>query len=297
MRRIKLTIEFDGTLFAGLQTQGGPHPSAPSPEQNGQERLRPSPIRTVQGELEAALAQIPGTVPKIVACGRTDTGVHALAMPVHYNTEDSIPAARIPFALNSLLPPDLRALSAEEVDPEFHARKSCFWREYRYRILQRTIPPALERSRVWWIPNALNLVPMRHALESLVGLHDFGAFAVKEGSGKAAGAGTGPSAHNFAETVPRLGERTTVREVYRAHLEVRPADSGREVWLEFTGSGFVRGQVRSMVGTLVEVGLGKRDSSSMAALLEGGSRSQAGPTAPPQGLYFVRAGYEPYGKR
>jgi tRNA pseudouridine38-40 synthase len=253
MRRIKLTVEFDGTLFAGLQIQG-----------QGE--------RTVQSELEAALAQIPGTVPKVVACGRTDTGVHALAMPVHYDTEDSIPAARIPFALNSLLPPDLRALSAEEVDPEFHARKSCFWREYRYRILQRTIPPALERSRVWWIPHALNLVPMRHALESLVGLHDFGAFAVKE-------------------------EHTTVREVYRAHLEVRPADSGREVWLEFTGSGFVRGQVRSMVGTLVEVGLGKRDSSSVAALLEGGSRSQAGPTAPPQGLYFVQAGYEPYGKR
>lgn len=252
MRRIKLTIEFDGTHFAGLQTQA-----------QGE--------RTVQEELEAALAQIPGALPKVVACGRTDTGVHALAMPVHYDTQDPIPAAKIPFALNGLLPPDLRALSAEEVDPGFHARKSCFWREYRYRILQRTFPPALERNRVWWIPQALNLVPMRHALEDLVGLHDFGAFAIKE-------------------------ERSTLREVYRAHLEVRPTDSGREIWIEFIGSGFVRGQVRSMVGTLVEVGLGKRDSSNIAALLQGGNRSQAGPTAPPQGLYFVRAGYEPYGK-
>ncbi|MER3484406.1 MAG: tRNA pseudouridine(38-40) synthase TruA [Meiothermus sp.] len=251
MRRIKLTIEYDGTLFAGMQIQG-----------QGE--------RTVQSELEAALAQIPGAIAKISACGRTDSGVHALAMPVHYDTEDTIPEDKIPFALNSVLPQDIRALAAEEVALEFHARKSCVWREYRYRILQRTMPPALERTRVWWLPQSLNLIPMRHALESLPGTHDFAAFAVKE-------------------------ERRTVRKIHRAHLEVRPAEgNGREVWLEFVGSGFVRGQVRSMVGTLVEVGLGKRDSGSIQALLEGGSRAEAGPTAPPQGLYFVRAGYKPY---
>lgn len=264
MRRIKLTIEFDGTLFAGLQIQ-----------EQGE--------RTVQGELEAALAQIPGAKAKIYACGRTDAGVHALAMPVHYDSQDSIPSDKIPFALNSLLPSDIRALAAEEVDPSFHARKSCAWREYRYRILQRTMPPALERTRVWWIPQSLNLVPMRHALEYFLGTHDFAAFAVREASGNAAGA------------VPRLEERSTVREIYKVHLEVRPAEgNGREIWLEFVGSGFVRGQVRSMVGTLVEVGLGKRDSNNIQALLEGGRRSEAGKTAPPQGLYFLRAGYALY---
>ncbi len=250
MRRIKLIIEFDGTQFAGLQIQG-----------QGE--------RTVQSELEAALTQIPGAVAKIWACGRTDTGVHALAMPIHYDTLDSIPQEKIPFALNALLPPDIRVLNAEEVEPHFHARKSCFWREYRYRILLRRQPPALDRNRVWWVPQSLNMIPMRHALEHLVGQHDFRAFANKE-------------------------ERETVRQIYRAHLEVWPAEIGRELWIEFVGSGFLRGQVRSMVGTLVEVGLGKRDSSNIPALLEEGSRKDAGATAPAQGLYFVQAGYEPY---
>ncbi len=250
LRRILLTLEYDGTQFAGLQTQA-----------KGE--------RTIQQVLEAALGQIPGAKPKIWPCGRTDTGVHALAMPVHYDTQDRIPTEKIPYALNSLLPPDLRVLRAEEVPLHFHARKSCHWRAYRYRILQRRMPPALERHRVWWIPQSLNLIAMRHALEHLVGLHDFRAFAVKE-------------------------ERSTVREIYRAHLEVWPAEGGREVWLEFVGSGFLRGQVRSMVGTLVEVGLGKRDSSEIKALLKGGQRKDAGPTAPAQGLYFVQAGYQPY---
>lgn len=250
IRHILLTIEYDGTGFAGLQTQA-----------HGE--------RTVQHELEAALSKIPGARPKIWPCGRTDAGVHALAMPVHYNTADRIPVEKIPYALNSLLPPDIRALRAEEVLPDFHARKSCHWREYRYRILQRRMPPALERYRVWWIPQSLNLIPLRHALESLVGTHDFQAFAVKE-------------------------ERSTVRTIYRAHLEVWPTEGGREIWLEFVGSGFLRGQVRSMVGTLVEVGLGKRDSSSIVHLLQGGTRKDSGATAPAHGLYFVRAGYQPY---
>ncbi len=250
LRRILLTIEYDGTQFAGLQTQA-----------QGE--------RTVQQELEAALSKIPGARPKIWPCGRTDAGVHAMAMPVHYNTEDRIPTEKIPYALNSLLPPDLRALRAEEVPLDFHARKSCHWREYRYRILQRRMPPALDRHRVWWIPQSLNLIPMRHALEALQGTHNFRAFAVRE-------------------------ERSTVREIYRAHLEVWPTEGGREIWLQFVGSGFLRGQVRSMVGTLVEVGLGKRNSSCIAALLEDGARKDAGATAPAQGLYFVRAGYEPY---
>ena len=250
LRRILLILEYDGSGFAGLQTQA-----------RGE--------RTVQQELEAALSKIPGAKPKIWPCGRTDAGVHALAMPVHYNTEDRIPTEKIPYALNSLLPPDIRVLQAQEVPLSFHARKSCHWREYRYRILQRRMPSALERHRAWWIPHSLNLIPMRHALELLLGRHDFRAFAVKE-------------------------ERSCVREIYRTHLEIWPHEDGQEIWLEFVGSGFLRGQVRSMVGTLVEVGLGERDSSSITTLLKNGSRKDAGPTAPAHGLYFVRAGYQPW---
>lgn len=269
MRRILVTLEYDGTHFAGLQTQvrANPLPLAPSATEGKLPRARP--VRTVQQVLEAALDKIPGARPKIWACGRTDAGVHALAMPIHYDTEDSIPTEKIPHALNSLLPPDVRAMAAQEVSRDFHARKSCYWREYRYRIAQRRMPPALDRHRVWWIPQSLNLIPMRHALEYLAGTHDFRAFAVKEA-------------------------RATIRQIYRTHLEVWPSEGGREIWIEFVGSGFLRGQVRSMVGTLVEVGLGKRDSSSFSALLKSRDRQNAGATAPAQGLYFVRAGYQPY---
>lgn len=251
MRRIKLTLEYDGTHFAGLQSQ-----------KQGE--------RTVQDVVQCALGQIPGAVPKMTAAGRTDAGVHALAMPVHYDTADSIPIGRIPLALNTLLPPDIRAIQAEAVPPDFNARKSCCWRHYRYQILNRAMPSALERERAWWIPQALNPLPMRHALEHLLGHHDFKAFAIQE-------------------------ERSTVREIYRVHLNADLSRySDHHLDLDFIGSGFLRGQVRSMVGTLVEVGLGKRDSSSIVKLLEGGTRKDAGQTAPPQGLYFVEAGYTPW---
>lgn len=251
MRRIKLMIEYDGSQFAGLQSQ-----------KKGE--------RTVQDVLQAALCQIPGAVAKVTAAGRTDTGVHALAMPLHYDTNDTIPVGRIALALNTLLPPDIRALQAEEVAPDFNARRSCCWRHYRYRILNQAVPTALDRERAWWIPQALNPVAMRHAIEHFVGTHDFKAFAIKE-------------------------ERETVREIFKVHFSADLSRNSRhEMELDFIGSGFLRGQVRSMVGTLVEVGLGKRDSGNIAKLLGKGTRKDAGPTAPPQGLYFVEAGYIPW---
>ena len=251
MRRIKLIIEYDGTQFAGLQSQ-----------KKGE--------RTVQDVLQAALCQVPGATAKITAAGRTDAGVHALAMPVHYDTSDSIPVGRIPLALNTLLPSDIRAVHAEEVPSDWNARKSCCWRHYRYRILNHTVPTALDRNRVWWIPQALNPIAMRHAMEHFVGSHDFKAFAIKE-------------------------ERQTVREIYKVHFSADLSrQSNHEMVLDFVGRGFLRGQVRSMVGTLVDVGLGKRDSGDIARLLCQGSRKDAGQTAPPQGLYFVEAGYAPW---
>jgi tRNA pseudouridine38-40 synthase len=246
MRRIQLTLTFDGTQFAGLQLQ------------------RPG-IRTVQGVLEEALRHFPGAIPRIAAAGRTDAGVHALAMPVHYDTHDTIPTNHLPMALNQKLPPDLRVVSAQEVNPRFHARHSCLWRHYRYRIWHGAPPTALESHRVLWLPYRLDLPPMAQGLSLLLGEHDFAAFAVRE-------------------------ERQTTHHMFVSHLE----DQGHELVLEWIGSGFARGQVRSMVGTLIQVGRGRRDPQNLLELLKGRNRNMAGPTAAPYGLYFVTAGYQPF---
>ncbi len=238
-----LAIEYDGTAFAGFQRQA-----------RGE--------RTVQGVLEAALGELPGAVPKVVAAGRTDAGVHALEMVVHYDTEDPIPIERVPMALNTRLPPDLRVLWAKGVPQSFHARKSARWRAYRYRLLLRPEPSALLRHRALWLPEALDLSAVADALGHFLGEHDFRAFATKE-------------------------TRGTVRSIYAARLR----REGTEAWLEFVGSGFLRGQVRAMVGSLLEVGRGKRPPGWIAELLSGGERQDAGPTAPAHGLYFLKAGY------
>lgn len=244
LRRIKLVVSFDGSGFAGWQSQA-----------KGE--------RTVQDVLEAALAQIPGAVPKVSAAGRTDAGVHALAMPVHYDTQDPIPIERVTAALNQKLPSDVRVQSAQVAEPGFHARFSCCWRQYRYRLWPGGPPSALERQRVWWLPKALDLAAMQEAIALLRGTHNFSAFATQE-------------------------ERSAVRSLWVAEL----MQEGREVQLEWVGSGFVRGQVRGMVGTLVQVGQGKRPPQDLAVLLQSGQRNQAGPSAPAHGLYFVSAGYE-----
>ncbi len=249
MRRIQLAIEYDGSGFAGFQVQA-----------RGE--------RTVQGVLEAALGRIPGAVPRVVAAGRTDAGVHALEMIVHYDSEDRIPVERLPLALNALLPPDVRALWAKAAPPGFHARKSARWRAYRYRIALGRRSGALLRHRVLFFPGRFDLERLNRALAPLVGEHDFAAFANRE-------------------------ERSTRRTLYRARARLM----GEEVWLEFAGSGFLRGQVRAMVGTLLEVAAGKRPPEDIPELLRSRRRADAGPTAPPQGLYFVAAGYRPWPMR
>lgn len=246
MRRIQLTITFDGTGFSGLQLQ------------------RPG-LRTVQGVLEGALAQIPGAIPRIAAAGRTDAGVHALAMPVHFDTHDQMPVERIPLAINQKLPPDLRVITAQEQPLSFHARHSCYWRHYRYRIWHGTSPTALEYRRVLWLPYRLNPQAMAESLPLLLGEHDFATFSVRE-------------------------ERQTVHHLSVSRLE----DLGHELVLEWIGSGFARGQIRSMVGTLIQVGRGRREPHSLAKLLAQKNRSLAGPTAAAHGLYFAAAGYTPF---
>ena len=240
--RYKLILEYDGSGFCGFERQA-----------QGE--------RTVQGELEGALAALPGGGPPVVAAGRTDSGVHSLALPVHCDFSVPFPEAKLTRALNAYLPPDLRVLRAEIAPPGFHARKSCYWREYRYRILNRPAAPALERGRVAWVAQELDREAMGRALPVLLGSHDFAPFATQE-------------------------IRPTRRTIYRAEM----TESGPEIILEFVGDGFLRSQVRRMVGSLLEVGLGK--IPDLGGIWAG--KIPAGATAPAAGLYFVAAGYRPW---
>lgn len=248
MRRILILTEYDGTHFAGLQRQR-------------------TGLRTVQGELERVLPGI-GALPKAVAAGRTDAGVHALAMPFHFDLGSRIPTEKIPQALNRLLPEDLKVVAAREVAPDFHARKDALWRAYRYRILLRPHPSPLLRHLALWLRHPLDLAAIREALSFLPGRHNFLGFAKEE---------------------VRAGER----ELYEARMEEVEGEAGRELRFYFRGQSFLRGQVRGMVGTLLEVGLGKRSPESIRLILQTQDRGQAGPSAPPQGLYFLEAAYPP----
>ncbi|MER3603589.1 MAG: tRNA pseudouridine(38-40) synthase TruA [Thermus sp.] len=239
MRRVLLLVEYDGTGFAGLQRQ------------------RPG-LRTVQGTLEEALARL-GGVPKAVAAGRTDRGVHALRMPFHADLPEAIPLGRLPWALNRYLPEDVKVVEAREAPPGFHARKDAKSRTYLYRILVREAPVVLERHRALWVRPPLDLEAMRAALPLLEGTHDFSGFAVRE-------------------------ERDPLRTLFYAGMEKR----GEEVRLFFKGQSFLRGQVRGMVGALVALGRGRLSPEAFRGILKGG-RSPA--WAPPEGLYFLEAEY------
>lgn len=246
MRRLLLLTEYDGTHFAGLQRQ-----------REG--------LRTVQGELERALPGI-GALPKAVAAGRTDAGVHALLMPFHIDLQSPIPTEKVPEALNRLLPEDLKVVAAKEVAPDFHARRDALWRAYRYRVLLRPHPSPLLRHRALWLKGPLDLKAMEKALPLLLGRHNFLGFAKEE-------------------------TREGVRELLEVRLEALEGEAGPEVRFYFRGQSFLRGQVRGMVGTLLEVGLGKRPPESLRAILETGDRRLAGPSAPATGLYFLEAAY------
>jgi tRNA pseudouridine38-40 synthase len=250
MRRIKLTLEYDGTDFYGWQIQA----------KTGE--------RTVQGVLEASLVAIPGTRPRVMAAGRTDAGVHALAMVAHYDTEDRVPIAKVPAALNARLPADVRVLAAEEVAPDFESQFSCCYRRYLYRmrsLREGLAGAALERRRVLFLPQRLDVAAMQGAAPHFEGTHDFAALATQE-------------------------PRPTVRTVYLCRLEV----SGPDLTLHVAADGFVRNMVRALVGTLLWVGEGKLEPSSIPDLLGARDRRRMGPNVPPRGLYFVEAGYRPW---
>jgi len=245
MTRFALTLEFDGGPFMGLQRQAhGP---------------------SVQQSVEKAAQAITGENVTMHAAGRTDTGVHAIAMRAHIDIEKQIDAFRLMEGLNAKLRPDPIAVTAcDVVDDEWHARFSCIGREYEYRILNRRAPPALEAGRVWHEARPLDADAMHRAAQALVGRHDFTTFRSVQCQAK-----------DPVKTLDRLDVR---RE-------------GEHVIIFAAARSFLHHQVRSMVGCLALVGLGKWREQDMAEALEARDRAALGLNAPPDGLYFVRAIY------
>lgn len=220
---------------------------------------------SVQEVLEDGLRRIFGGERIVVhGSGRTDAGVHALGQVASFRAERAREPGQVRLGLNTLLPPELSCIDAAVVDDDFHARFSARGKHYRYVVLDRRDRSPFYAGRAWNLRVPMDWAAVDEGLRALVGRHDFSAF---RGAGCAA--------------------RSPVRTIWRAERRT----SGDEVHLEFEGEGFLRYQVRRMVGTLVEVGKGRRPATDVAALLASGDRGATGKTAPPDGLYLVRVWY------
>jgi tRNA pseudouridine38-40 synthase len=223
-------------------------------------------VLTIQEVLEDRIQRITQQRSRVIAAGRTDAGVHALQQVANFRTRSALPVETLQRALNALLPPDIRVWKADEVDASFHARFTASTKRYEYRIWNGPVPSAFSQRYTWWLPAPLDLEAMEAASKYLVGVHDFSSFRSANADRK-----------------------SPVREV-------RWCGWGREGPLLFfciEASGFLRYMVRSMVGTLVEVGMGKRRADDIPVLLEARDRTRAGMTAPARGLFLAAVSYPP----
>jgi tRNA pseudouridine38-40 synthase len=238
-----------------IEYDGGPF--------HGWQRLPDAP--TVQGALEDAVEKLTGVRSEVIGAGRTDSGVHAYAQVAHVDIEKSLQGWQIVEALNAhIRPHPISVLSAEEARPDFHARFDATARAYTYKLINRRAPLALDLGRAWRIGRPLDVKMMDEAAQVLRGHHDFTTFRDTKCQSKS------PVKTVDIATVERVAEQVIF------HFEARS---------------FLHSQVRSMVGTLVEVGLGKMSVEEVAAALAAADRARCGPVAPPDGLYLVRVDY------
>lgn len=246
MTRFALTLEYDGGPFVGLQrqTQG----------------------QSIQQAVEEAAHATTGEAVTMTAAGRTDAGVHALAMRAHVDIAKDIAPFRLMGALNAhLRPAPISVLACETVAHNWHARFSCTGRSYRYRIVNRRAPLALELGKVWQVTHPLDSEAMHRAAQTLVGTHDFTTFR---------------SVHCQSKTAVKTLDVLTVRR------------EGEEVLIETSARSFLHHQVRSMVGCLAMVGLGRWREEQIGEALAARDRTTLGLNAPAHGLYFVEACYD-----
>ena len=227
----------------------------------GWQRQPSSP--SIQGIIEDALAPIEGRAVTVHGAGRTDAGVHALAQVASVSLEVSLDEATLARALNAVLPDDIRVTRVEEMPENFHARFSATGKTYEYRIINAPFVDVFVFRYAWHIPQKLDVDAMGAAAAPLVGRHDFAAFQ-----------GSGSIVHSTERCIETI--------------EWEPGGgSDRPLVMRLTGDGFLRHMVRNIVGTLVEVGLGRWDPCRPGEILGSGDRAQAGPTAPPHGLFLA----------
>ncbi len=258
--RVRLTVAYDGGPYRGFAVQPGK--------------------RTVAGVLEAALARIVGHPVTVTCAGRTDTGVHAWGQVVHVDvTEARADPARIQKSLNGLCGPSIAVRRAEVASPDFDARFSAVRRHYRYTVVNRPVSDPFLAATAWWVKDPMELRLLRLACDPLIGEHDFRSFCRRRRG-------------NTTGLVPIY-----TRRVFDARW-VRDEAAGEGVlrfWIE--ASAFCQSMVRSIVGTLVEVGLGRRTPGDVAAILRAADRATAGPVAPPHGLCLWHVDYPEVGNR
>jgi len=219
--------------------------------------------RTIQGEISRVLKIITGSKTRVTGSGRTDAGVHALGQVANFITKLNIESESMLKALNSLLPPSIRIVESKIVPDSFNAMFNCIEKTYRYTIFQgKIISPFLYRYALHY-PFYLDLDSMKEASRFLIGEKDFSAFTVKS------------SAKNHKKNLK----------------EIRFERKGEKTDIYFTGNGFLRYMVRTLVGTLIEVGNGKIKVEEIEEIIKSKDRSKAGPTSPPQGLFLIEAKY------
>lgn len=221
-------------------------------------------LRTVQEVLDEAITRLTGTEPNTTASGRTDAGVHALGQVVHFLTTSRLDTATVLKALNALLPPDVRVREAVDVPQSFHATLDAEAKLYRYVIDNGRVTDPFQLRHAWHVFPRLDVARMHRAAQSLSGRHDF---------------------HSFETNWPN--RTSSVRTINYIAVN-RMIDS---VWIDVEADGFLYNMVRTIAGTLVEVGKGKWPESHVATILAAEDRREAGPTAPPQGLFLVRVRY------
>ena len=244
MKRIKIVVAYDGTNYCGWQIQ-------------------PNDV-TVEKVLNDKLSKLLGEEIKIIGASRTDSGVHALGNVAVFDTDSTIPGDRFSYALNTLLPEDIRIQESSEVAQDFHPRYCDTKKTYEYKILNRQFPIPSKRFDTYFFTYSLDISKMEEAAKYLVGEHDFKSFC---------------SARTQTET--------TVRTIYSVNI----TRSDDMVSIKVAGNGFLYNMVRIIAGTLIQAGTGHYEPIKVKEMLDSNDRTLAGPTAPPEGLTLVQIEY------